>query len=143
MKSYFAKYFPVEGEIKEGDIIKLENGGIYRAGKFGSDSGFTLIYNLDGSFYDVSDSFDKVKLFLCSRDIHFDDYKEEGKVHVYHDGSESPFKIVGEISPNAKWVKEGDEWDEDEIKEIVYKGLSMNDISIVSYQIKGPCGHFH
>lgn len=47
------------------------------------------------------------------------------------------FKILGPISPQAAWVKEGDEFDEDEWRKTDF----INRPSI--WQIKGPCGHFH
>lgn len=45
------------------------------------------------------------------------------------------YKVIGKISPNATWVKEGDEFREDEIKLFQKRGRK--------YLIKGPCKHFH
>jgi hypothetical protein len=120
MKPYFAKYLPVEGEIKEGDLIT------------GGNCIFVVPY--DSSQYKIRSSDKKVKLFLCSRDIQVGDKVTgengtvgkvsqtfgEDKVVSFNcdwegDKPNNAFKVIGEISPNAKWVKEGDEFDEDQI----------------------------
>lgn len=99
-KEYFAKYLPVEGEIKEGDKFihtELNEKGIYTA------------INIDANFIDSvrgeGDEFSdpvvpiryckKVKLFLCSRD--------------------NPDEIIGEVSEDAKWVKEDMEFSQEDI----------------------------
>lgn len=72
MKPYFAKYLPIEGEIKEGDKVQLPKAGnftivdaIVSNGKIGWNTKAGHVY-----FY--ADS--KVaKLFLCSRDIQVGD----------------------------------------------------------------------
>ena len=94
MKPYFTKYLPVEVEIKEGEP-------------------FDTIVGIYGK---------KMKLFLCSRDIQVGDtfhsfsgmseLKWDGKFQLHPDD----FKVIGEISNEATWVKEGDEFDESEIK---------------------------
>lgn len=72
------------------------------------------------------------------------------------------FKVIGEISPNATWVKQGDTFTEDEIAFHPTKGFWMfipfsedkvatetflkSDLlekGIWVVGIKGPCGHFH
>lgn len=161
-KPYFAKYIPVEGEIKDGDLYinpKMKN-RIILPRAYGND---------DSSYV----GFQKVKLFLCSRDINWtEDLKESGKVHIHHDGSEPPFKVVGKVSPEATWVKEGDEFEEHHVRkyielEIYYADASEQwqtglriiepekeyiprkekgydeSITYETIQIKGPCGHFH
>lgn len=66
---------------------------------------------------------------------------------------------ISEISSEAKWVKEGDEFDEDQIEEWwgqaethypMLKRLSFPDKESflkekcpLICKIKGPCGHFH
>lgn len=133
MKPYFAKYLPVEGEIKKGDIVQWGpfRGPVYAAG--GKD-------------------IKKLKLFLCSRNIQVGDkvewipFNTSSDVHsaivddgnLYHINKLNPFKILGEISPDATWVKEGDEFEEDEIEYWPLKGGT-----VPAYKIKGPCGHFH
>jgi hypothetical protein len=108
-KKYFAKYIPIEGDL-ESQIWQWYN-NIQNTGWeiiSCSDMDFVIAHGLE-----PAPQFRRVKLFLCSRDITPEDYLVEGKVHVYHDGSEEPFKVIGEISSDATWVKEGDEFDED------------------------------
>jgi hypothetical protein len=110
---YFAKYFPIEGEIKEGDI------------------GVMLLKNNIPTPH---------KLFLCSRDIHIGDeiwyygllgdlkqgkfyhltkgYEGENIVDLTPEGEgtgfdlgSDGFKVIGEISPEATFVKEGEEFE--------------------------------
>jgi len=171
MKQYFAKYLPVEGEIKEGDKI-LWNGKITTA--------------IDTVYSNLTK---KVKLFLCSRSIQVGDevyptkymfeagsivggFKEDSNTIFYFKGKDPKIlknlhstgnwgKVIGEISKEAIWVKEGDEFDEEEIEWICDSGDGQH-ISIWSlrqiakndeekfefpkggcYAIKGLCGHFH
>jgi hypothetical protein len=64
------------------------------------------------------------------------------------------YKIIGEISPDALgYVKEGDAFDENQIKlHKICKGVPNLGLCVLSkcceffdavYKIKGPCGHFH
>jgi hypothetical protein len=123
MKKYFAKYLPVEGEPKEGDMV------IYK------EVGWTENYEeaLKAAVYGDPIPI-KVKLFLCSRDIQVGD-----EVHIPYPSGEvrikpteasiiaignvaaknNGYKVVGEISPEATWVKEGDEFNEEEVKRVV------------------------
>lgn len=124
MKPYFAKYFPVEGEIKEGDSF------------FENDN---LVLNWDNledlPYINAKLYIKKAKLFLCSRDIQVGDKvrlengeqveivtltnHEKDTFGVKSDsiwGNYSKvFKVVGEVSLGAKWVKEGDEVDENQV----------------------------
>lgn len=168
MKPYFAKYLPVEGEIKDGQMgISINNALYTHAEHLGKEYG------------------KPVKLFLCSRDIqvgdtvhYLYDYDIEWVVDkvfktTFKSGStECPlnvfYKVIGEISPEAKWVKEGDEFDEEEtawryepeydgpefylLKDYpIWKKLikerrgNLRDIKYFPkcIGIKGPCGHFH
>lgn len=77
---YFARFLPVEGEIKERDWYKSPSGGI-----LSQHNGSELL----------PDGWYKVKLYLCSRD--------------------NPDEPIGMINPNDTWIKEGDEFSEDEI----------------------------
>jgi len=60
------------------------------------------------------------------------------------------FKVIGEISSEAIWVKERDEFDENQLG-IKYKDYSevniypfVENMAFDKYiVIKGPCGHFH
>lgn len=132
-RNYFAKYLPVGGEIKEGDKY-LWLGELYEASSLSIKSGQAK---------------NPIKLFLCSRDIQVGDtirakdnsgemlITKETRVGVRGEltiltGEKSEgditwaqlesdwYKILGKISPEATWVKEYDEFTENEI-EIVYK----------------------
>lgn len=197
MSKYFIKYLPVEGEIKEGDIVMHPHHGLLRLVKYSSkflcwDCEIPYLNNEDLSFPAV-DKVQKVKLFLCSRDIKigdkvkidvmlngvYNDYEfvkedtEDGVkcqtfdgVGMYfhypeHEEEENIFKVIGEISSDTTWVKEGDEFDENEVElweklknhkwtlEDVkkYEGLMGKIINPEKYfniKIKCPtCSHFH
>lgn len=159
MKHLFAKYLSVKGEIKEGDKV-LYNGKVYLAP-------YGKAYILEGLILDTQaqiDSLQKVKLFLCSRDIKIGDngyntvtnsfHLLNEPLEHYHGLGDIWIKVIGEISPEATWVKEGDEFDEDEIEEWTIDtnnklhpphGLSEIQKSNLKkiYKVKGPCGHFH
>jgi hypothetical protein len=118
MKTYFAKYLPVEGEIKEGDYFKYHESDVFQCKD---------ITDIDGDCY-------KVKLFLCSRDIQVGDqvyYLQDGEYlksictqsnddgididHPVHFYPPEVFKVIGEISPDAATrVKEGHEFEKGE-----------------------------
>jgi len=139
-KPYFAKHLPVEEEIKEGDITTNCHGDFFKAD--------------NGTVYFLSKELKKYKLFLCSRDIQVGDTLKEcmpdGKEYkVHHFETVLPcgvfvmepwpsdnevwihatdaFKVVGEISPEATWVKEGDQFEENEICKV---GTIRRDIVI-------------
>jgi hypothetical protein len=165
MKKYFAKYCSDEGEINEGDKVR-HNGQIVTILK---KEGEGDTYKTDG-FPVYGSNLQKVKLFLCSKDIEIGDKCREFNnidKEIIADWDEVTtsieypgfvyFKILGEISTEAKWVKEGDEFDEDEIAhhKICHdspynmgccfhcsrsKGCDSTDYN---YLIKGHCGHFH
>jgi hypothetical protein len=140
MKKYFATHIPEEDENKSDDIIH-------------------------------------VKLHLCSRDIKIGDKGLVSK-EISHkstmpilDAYElqalkeyGAYKIIGEISPEATWVREGDEFDEDEVRFRIMNVNFLEEIAIVDNleqayehgyyeahtdeckiiaEIKGKCGHFH
>lgn len=174
MKTYFTKYLPVDGDIKEGDSYQHFTGRIYHD------------FSRQATYKNKGDK--KVKLFLCSRDIQVgdtffvdrDDYKSgphisEGIIdergHIWHPNiKEEPnytlgaeesvcYKVIGEISPNATWVKEGDEFlgpeagvkcevfpihdHDDETEEMIFTDKYGKKVDTPIYLIKGPCGHFH
>lgn len=156
MKQYFAKYLPVEGEPDKEDMIFIEKG---------------MLFHSNVPFYQHQSSpdiYQKVKLFLCSRDIvrndnvycSVEDYINRSPLLVQEHAIKAlkhkeVFKVIGEISPEATWVKEGDEFDENYILgyiaedgssyplDIIGEQLVVSSESIDYYQIKGPCGHFH
>lgn len=156
---YFAKYLPVEGEIKEGDKVK-HNGQIVTALK---QEGEGDTWKTDG-LPTYGSNLEKVKLFLCSREIQVGDKTrhKNGAESVLVPLSEEDakyrarngfFKVIGEISPEAlAYVKEGDEFKEDEWEGYTDLGLRLGSpINKGGYKgskpllitIKGPCGHFH
>lgn len=142
MKQYFAKYLPVEGEIKEGDICKtfmhipsLIKEGLDKSDYSGDDT-FTVgeigedryVQKNAGTFY-YKEECQKVKLFLVSRDIqvgdtftYFDDNTQTEILNLMLGQFQllvkecKGAKVIGEISLDATWVKEGDEFDEDDVK---------------------------
>ncbi len=159
---YFAKWLPVEGEIKEGDMYLFGN----KVFKAGNDKRYGR-------------GLKKMKLFLCSRDIKLydevynpvtDEYETVVK-DLYEGGGKRPdkctdfqeveqcksFKVIGQISEEATWVKEGDEFDE--YRDVWYfelngkwKYLARNSVDWMRERgeeiklvckVKGPCGHFH
>lgn len=154
MKQYFVKYLPVEGEIKNGN-------------KFLSNEEIKICVNENGRSSCLVNGDKKVKLFLCSRDIQVGDkykYIDETDNNSIHEGlaniievredevvfdnktflyKREVIKVIGKISPNTTWVKEGDEFDENQVEiveEINYDGQVVQEEGIY---IKGPCGHYH
>lgn len=125
-KPYFTIYLPIEGEIKEGDLFFNEK----------SSSKKIQIFKKGGSRH-----FKKAKLFLCSREVP-DNWDNP---HVdYWDGTpeDKRYRVIGEISPEAlSYIKEGDEFDKDEIVPIYWNNEEKQ--GLAWYAIKGPCGHFH
>ena len=140
MKKYFAKYLPVEGEIKEGDKF-LADGRIYTF--FGFDgakssvntveSGY-IYHSANNSAREWLSKLKKVKLFLCSRDVMIGDKayhhkaiergSQEIKNGQYDDLAEwegenvdeaDLFKVIGEISPSLG-LQEGQEFTTEEAK---------------------------
>lgn len=128
MKKYFAKYLPVEGEIKPGDKFSDNQLGICIRGKENPwvewKGGITNLV--------IDEDHRKVKLFLCSRDIQVGDkvktegiedrelkYIDKTGTLFFTNGDDCEptvcFKVIGEISPEATWIKEGDEFDGYEI----------------------------
>lgn len=147
MKKYFAKYLPVEGKIKEGDLC------------IGEDEGGLRIHECKKISYCEKIGCKKVKLFLCSRDIQVGDeyYNEQFEFTKYPNksiadsstemvGENGSYKVIGEISPDAVWVKEGDKFDEDEVKEsyIITNDKRSSSYNLHWYRIKCPtCKTFH
>jgi hypothetical protein len=161
---YFTKYLPVEGEIKMGDKFYEEGLGI------GTRTNKKGVYD-----------FQKVKLFLCSRDIQVgdkvidtDEYNSvltvvegdaktqlglpDDQVTVLVGRTLGCLKVIGEISSKAYWVKEGDEFQDDQVKlssyplcpkcgafdnsYCPYEDCELDQKRTMAY-ILGPCGHFH
>lgn len=166
-KPYFTKCLPVEGEIIKGD-------------KYFSNEGKVENAIVEGPYHQW---LKRAKLFLCSRDIQVgDEYfigdgvkyycktVKNGKVHAQAPmiaDLKDCYKVIGEISPKATWVKEGMEFDEDEIERWImcrsvgdcdHFKVELDDkrkIDIpdgrmyqygtfeLPYKIKGSCGYYH
>jgi hypothetical protein len=161
-KPYFTKYLPIEGEIKEGDKY-FAYGHIQTCTTTAKD----LLVGLNKNY--------KLhKLFLCSRDIQVGDKFTRGDIaetaldivegdiqfkdtknlmqcgtdFLFYWPVKECFKVIGEISPDAlSYVKEGDEFDEDEVQWCYRESVGLsasNDKEDVAYRIQCPnCKHFH
>lgn len=144
---YFSKFLPVDGEVKLGDHF-IDTGVMNLIGKRANKEG-------DYSGYQ------KVKLFLCSRNIQIGDkvkttvvlnsnkawsndtyanfrgkfqkvvgsdyeFIVTGTTNINGGGfttedniiicKYNSFKVIGEISTDATWVKEGDKFSEDQVR---------------------------
>lgn len=175
MKRYFAKWLPVEGEpIGYGEkyinkIFKLTKEGINVKSHIHDTFGKYLIEtrtkreNNDDTFRGRDQYIVKMKLFICSRDLHIGDtvlYPDTlQKVKVKNEAASYKiygcFKVIGEISSEATWVKAGDKFNEDEL----ILGSSTNEHKIrldirtpipfgeeyrwIIYVKNASCGHFH
>lgn len=196
-KSYFTKYLPVKGEIKEGSWYIDPNGKAKQALNLHEkipDWVKKRVKGINSKDDILNKSCKLAKLFLCSKDVKIGDrvYANNGAAYknyeleefiliskaendewigtyVYPDdeiqikGKEklgwssiyNPFKILGEISSESKWVTEGMEFDESEVKpEYIEKINNFEtdmdwteaeyDIHILHYKIKCPtCKTFH
>jgi hypothetical protein len=146
MKQYFAKYLPVEGEIKEGDLISGPTGLVY------------------ATPLEYTSAFKKVKLFLCSRDIQVGDkikstqdervltvnkIKINDRHTIYYDKNKhwfselEAFKVIGEISPDATWVNEGDEFEFKDLSPYTQACIEHKQVMDIPVSIKGTCGYYH
>lgn len=150
MSKYFAKYLPTEGEIVDYFVAP--------------DGQLGLMYNGLKEFAGMKEylaNCKPAKLFLCSRDIQvgdnvtfFDEVnkRDELVVESLHEGggvlkkptvtvvapNSQIFKVMGLISPQALWVKEGDEFEEED-----WDDFSDEDGKLTVY-IKCPtCKTFH
>lgn len=148
---YFAKYRPVKGDIKEGDFYHVVGSNEYFQSGLGEN---TSVKKYPHDRWDKL--LQKVKLFLCSRDIEVGDMfiyvppdgegKEltqiatENTIEALKTITFPYWKVIGEISPEARWVKEGDEFNEDEVTEPMFNDVGSHKAYCF---IKGPCGHFH
>jgi hypothetical protein len=173
-KLYFAKWLPIEGEIKGGDYLLYNKKTIWQAesgiiAKGAPDDKEDGIRVAGTNNYLFAKAAQKVKLFLCSRDIqigdkltgwsnktHYTAIKEDIELFKKSGVDSQIFKVVGEISPDAlSYVKEGDEFDKEQLRlrftNMHYELLSGSydfepekcNESFMRIAIKGPCGHFH
>lgn len=161
-KQYFAKYLPVKGEIKLNDSF-FENGKLVENWQNEADLSYIneksyiklaklFLSSRDIQVGDNVKTLDSLKDYVVSsieenRGNNPDEKKllKEGVKYwfTFETGglgtNKNTFKVIGEISPNATWVKEGDEFDENEIG--FYWGAGED--SLGYFLIKDPCGHFH
>jgi hypothetical protein len=156
-KPYFTKYLPVEGEIKQFDKV-LINGGIDIVERYPFvdpyiwEGGYNILLAQQGT--QRVENVKLAKLFLCSRDIQVGDkfrtdiFDGEStctgvKDGFVYNGSSvrvsigNCFKVVGEVSPKAIWVKEGMEFDEEEI----YRDVLIKDTFDNEYYHYHPKGN--
>lgn len=125
---YFAKYLPVKGDKKTGDTVKH---------KITGDIGVITKVHDQGKYQD--DEIEKVKLFLCTRDIQIGDKVEKtDSLSKYWDletendvkiaKEREFFKVIGEISERSIWIKEGDVFEEEEIyRDVLVKDMFDNE----------------
>lgn len=156
MKQYFAKYLPVEGEIKKGDYVKCNGAQGIVTDTWGS----ITVLEKDGEEHNWRSDIPKLhKLFLCSRDIqdneefyfspnpiYYSDKKQTMRKlerKLLAENSVLPkfvYKVIGEISPEAVWVKEGDEFDIEDVIITQYK--KHPELNTVKVECPN-CNHFH
>lgn len=147
MKNYYCKYLPVEGEPKEGDITLLA----------GEVAPYNKIVPIGLKAANSQLKYQKVKLFLCSRDVKIGDklYPLEG-AEDQNEGAEmtclqdvavfkrnKAFKVIGEISPDAKWVKEGDEFDLTDFNPLSAAAIEHNKPIKAPIKIKNKDGNYY
>lgn len=155
MKKYFTKYLPVEGDVIPGDYWSSTTGMFHlvRDQEHADKINKRRLETPQNSWYS------KGKLFLCSRDIQVGDeyYNEQFEFTKYPNksiadsstemvGENGSYKVIGEISPDAVWVKEGDKFDEDEVKEsyIITNDKRSSSYNLHWYRIKCPtCRTYH
>lgn len=169
MNKYFTKYLPVEEEIKNNTTVYKEGLGYGVVVEYRRPKEIYVRFN-DEPDEDVVDYDDVelkvVKLFLCSRDIQVGDKyltaPDYTKERICEDNSysfEHCLKVIGKVSPEAVWVTEGMEFEEEDVQVICYDGEDTwvfsaeewkeeieEEHSYLWYkiQIKCPnCEHFH
>ena len=167
-----AKYLPVEGEIKEGDKVMFPN-GIIADMLSGTEVNGKLGYSIDAAqgvkkAKEALDSFigqeKKLKLFAVTHDIEVGDeviskingrkstIKVDQEIEILKDIC---FKVLGELSPKAIWVNEGDVIKiEDQDGTLIYWHITEDGrrqtwtfgapLESNKYlRVLGPCGHYH
>ncbi len=150
-KDYFAKYIPIgpPGNVKEGDkYLCAGSEQVRTCTKTYAEYVETgeREYFLDIDLWSMPVY--KAGLFICTKDIRMGDKFYEFTKNQWIDydivGWNLPvrgYKVLGEVSKDATWVREGDAFSEDEV-EVVYSnrfGFFGKKIA----KLKGPCGHFH
>lgn len=103
-KKYFTKYLPTKENPKIDSIILVKDTSrLARISSWDNSMGFTFIEYLDDKEVDLTDEYEVVQLFLLLKTL-------KGKE-----------RVLGQISKEASWVKEGDEFT---IKQLAFKMFS-------------------
>lgn len=138
MKQYFVKLIPVKGKIKKGDLIICSNSPgtnvthkdwqmaqghscckkaklflCSRDIQVGDKNVYDRFLQKENLTAIKIDPFRIVPKYMILRDSNGNTYSQENSIRGFL------FKAVGEISSDATWIKEGDEFDEDEVKPVV------------------------
>ena len=170
-----AKYLPVEGASKEGDLITTPK-GTYNWGRYikdshtiiiddsklGQTSTKTIVHRLFAVTQDIPDGIKTVDDWIKEIHIEHKDRSSEKTVEVALMNTEYAleekklgevlvelnitnwFKVLGELSPNATWVKEGDEIEVVLNQEIDIDSKHMGLVDkVIDIHVLGPCGHYH
>jgi hypothetical protein len=149
------KFLEVEGDIKNGDSY-IQKGDIGRK--------IWHNFRYSGMVLDMND-YQLVKPFLCLENydtndcsFHYLDGKFIKEPYPYdEDGGEPTGRVggvLGIISPDATWIKDGDKYNEynafprhthgpEPEEAIIYLDDNDEPTDIPMYNLKGPCGHFH
>lgn len=184
-KPYFAKNLPVEGEVKEGQFFALNHEG--KLGRINNHTYNSLPHRFTPVKLFLYSRNIQVGDEVRYRGFYNGENRDESVVVTRINNSEismsngysTPIESdgeclclntmawipIGEISPETTWVKEGDEFEKDEVAFtlIFDKGTDDEeelDVSEEDYikatqanyqfskmrkeiKLKGPCGHFH
>jgi hypothetical protein len=74
----------------------------------------------------------------------FDIVEEKGgRIFIYAEDKKNVFRPLGTVSPEALWIKDGDEFT---FEELMAQGVGVNWSPVRTgwkFTLKGPCGHFH
>lgn len=130
MKELFGKILKAEGNIESGDRYFDSRNGVFESAVWNSD-----FEELNSTTPSGNRIYSKMKLVLCSRDVQLDDtvlfeshpdfgektvVLNDGGIITLHDGNKTGIqnliKVIGEISPCATWVKDGDVFAEAETR---------------------------
>lgn len=180
---YFTKFFPVEGEMTCSGECKTKFKFTDKLAKECINCGGLLIQHnklflcsrdiqigdkvksfnypeqYEGELVNLRTSKKLVGAKDHSEIYHLADIQYPNDSHCITAAISNFFKVIGEISPEAKWVKEGDEFDEEQLGWLVWDTRFPEDDDIFydfsdepeikgkhSFKvicIMGPCGHFH
>jgi len=140
MKRYFSKLMPIEGGIREGDHAMKEDGTIVyvnkASAKYLADTWKRMRLVICDKEVSVGE---RVHYYSRNNDILFNGilakveehfvYFEEDRMVGYPVDYDSfhmcylkgtAFKVIGQVSDESRWVKEGMYFDEDELNWMVY-----------------------